>query len=247
MEITRPYPLNKDGQNKGGKQTKNDEEARQSLLGDNSTKKSGWAENNAFKLYGITAEVTPEIAVAFENLTQKIEPLRQKLEYANTQIEALRKKMGQHIFLPIPNRREFIRELTYLISQSNYSINSSSLLMMHFYSLDNIRQKLGRKILDEALMHVAQIIGGALGPNDIFGCVGGNDFAAVIVTRGAISIDDRFNKLTKAFTVNPFISKEIRYSVEPRIGSVKMVPHLTAEDAIYSADLNLVSSQINAG
>ena len=42
MEITRPYPLNKDGQNKGGKQTKNDEEARQSLLGDNSTKKSGW-------------------------------------------------------------------------------------------------------------------------------------------------------------------------------------------------------------
>ena len=114
--------------------------------------------------------------------------------------------------------------------------------MMHFYSLDNIRQKLGRKILDQALLHVAQIIDGALDSNDIFGCVGGNDFAAVITTSGAISIDDRFNQLTKTFSKNPFISKETRYSVEPRIGSVKVEPHLTAEDAIYFADLNLVSS-----
>ena len=87
----------------------------------------------------------------------QIEPLRAELEILRKREEHFRDQAAQHAFLPLPNRREFRRELNYVIDHMHNLQPSPAVLMLHVVTAAPFRREYGRRAADALLIHVAKI------------------------------------------------------------------------------------------
>lgn len=202
---------------------------------------SPWAGAEAFAVKGLLAgALSPETQKAFEGLVRQLEPLRDEVARAKGREEHFRVLAENHSFLPVPGRREFLRELTHVISHMEDFYSAPCLILLHITNADEIRRLAGRKALDEALIHVCSVIDQVIDPNDVVGSLGGNDLGVIQLVGGLDIARVKALAIKEAILSKPFACLGQKIKLEVVSGNTALEKSWAPEAAVNAADLDLI-------
>jgi GGDEF domain-containing protein len=184
----------------------------------------------AVELDSIAGGMTPEALAAFEKLAAELEPMRRRLAVADARIEELRAVAGRHAFLDLPNRREFLRELGYVIGHAGDMTPPPALALVHLRHAEDFRLRKGRAALDDLLVRAQQTLQAVIGPSDALGSIGGSDFGVILLLAAGE------DAASKAEAIRAALAKVLPEGVEACISAHALRVGTTPELALEAAD-----------
>lgn len=203
---------------------------------------SSWGESEAFAVDGVLAAgMTPEIQKVIDGLTRQIEPLRAEVERTRGREAHYRELAEKHSFLPIPGRREFLRELGHVLMNMQHLTPPPTLVALHLANADELRRRDGRQALDGLLSHVCRVLVGLLHPTDVVGSIGGNDFGVILLVGNGDGARVKAREIADAVRAAPYPGPGGAFAVEPVCGVTTLSAVSSAEAALTAADRDLVA------
>ncbi|MBL6927560.1 MAG: diguanylate cyclase [Rhodospirillales bacterium] len=127
-----------------------------------------------------TEELTPHVREALTIIISEFDRVRHAAERDSERAEHFKELSEKDCVLPVLNRRAFARELSRIIIRSAQTETTSSVAVIHFLGVENIRLVHGREIADKTLEQVARTLADALRTTDIVAHIGGSDFAVIL-------------------------------------------------------------------
>ncbi len=199
-----------------------------------------WRDEGAVAFdHGLIDSLTPEVQSVINALTQEIEPLRQKLKAAEARAEEFKKAAAQHPFLDIPNRSEILRELQHLIAHRAVLSVPPVLVLLHVRNADHVRRDFGRQMLDLYLTEVCQRVSDSIQPTDAFGCLGGNDFALLVLGVEFLEAREMVRTLIDDVCREPVNLSGKTVPVSLVFGAADLQENMTGEMAMAQADADM--------
>jgi len=231
MDINRAQGIAAIANNGGGKaQYQNDHGDR------HKDREENVGHGEAIDLDGLAGEITPAVQALLDDLASEIEPLRAELRLAREYEQQLREDLARHAFLPVPGRREFLRDLNHVLNHLKDLTVPPTIALLHVRSGDEIRRRYGRDVLDRVLANVAVRIGERLGSNDVLGNLGGNDFALILL---GVDPVDALTKMQKLASELGRSGPDGATPVDVMVGVAGIQSGMSAEAAIHAADKDL--------
>ena len=136
----------------------------------------------AFELRGIpAADLGPEARAAFVRMMEDFERLRAEVRWGRDKIGGLEKRGDQHDYLPIANRRAFLRKLEEVARHRRHLAEGASLILVHVGIGDAARRELGLTAHDRLMEHAAGALVAMVHPTDTVAALGGHDFGILLI------------------------------------------------------------------
>ena len=195
---------------------------------------------DAFEIDGLMAEITPSAQRVLDNLAAEIEPLRRQLVMAKEREQSLREDLARHSFLPIPGRREFLRELNHVLNHLNDLSMMPCVALVHIANADEVRRTRGRDALDRLLVHSSNIMSNGLQPTDVLGNLGGSDFALILLGADLNMARPRMAEILDKLRAVPLHDSGGSITIEANVCIAVLSQGLSAEASINAADRDIV-------
>jgi len=197
---------------------------------------------DAVDIGGLPADgLGPEAERIINALAAQIEPMRLEAEQAKAQAERYHELATRHPILPVPNRREFEREVQHVIDHLDALGPSAALLIVHVAAADRLRATLGRQAADALMVQAAQTVTEAVHPTDTVGSLCGFDLGVVLLNGDAEAVALKTDSLRQRFGARPFTWHGRTYPMEAAFGAAVLQTGWSAEQAIAAADRHLMS------
>ncbi len=184
--------------------------------------------------------LTPEVHQAIDTLMEKTEYLSQALEWTRDERANLQKLADSHGFLPVLNRRAFVRELGKVLAQAEHLAAPASLLRLHVTNGATIRRERGRRALDQALAQVCGALAEKLHPTDIVGSLGGDDFGVVLLAADLEGAVAKGVAVAEAVRGRPFHWQGEDIVLDVASAARVLEPGADAEEILAAADQDLI-------
>jgi PleD family two-component response regulator len=202
---------------------------------------SPWAGSEAFAVDGVLAAgMTPEAQKIIDGLARQIEPLRAEVERARGREAHFKELAEKHSFLPVPGRREFMRELAHVLNNMRHLAPPPNLVVLHVVNADELRRRDGRQALDRLLGHVCNVLDRMLHPTDVMGSLGGNDFGVVLLVGNGERAHAKAREFEEAIRTAPFATIGGPFAVDIVAGAATLASATAAESALAAADRDLM-------
>jgi len=199
-----------------------------------------WRDDDAVEVdVSLIEGVTPEVQGIIDSLNRRIEPLRAELELAKGREAHFCELAARHSFLDIPCRREFMRELTHILTHIDHLTVPPTVIVMHLVGTEAVRMKAGRAALDRMLGEVCGIFSGLLQPADILGSLGGNDFAVIVLSADETSASSVASRLRRGISSYKFNWGRQTFHLDMVSGTRLLSVGTDAEAALDAADQDL--------
>ncbi len=131
-----------------------------------------------------SGELTPEVFAAIRALMAETERLRADLEATRRHEAYLGRLADRHSWLPLYNRRAFLREMSRALVRAEHSRVSCVFLYLNLVNLADLRRRHGRAAGDRAMVHAASLLRDRLHPSDLLGSMDGYDFVILLMATG---------------------------------------------------------------
>ena len=201
-----------------------------------------WDDDNAVTLTGLAGQdFTPEVRKVLEEVAAQIEPIRIEAEQAKVREARYRELAMQHSFLAIPNRREFERELQYVINHLGDAVRSATLVVVNLSNGAQLRRRLGRQAADEAMIYVVRLIDQTINKTDMQGSLCGYDVGIILFNEDPEIIAFKMQSILNSVNNNPLSWRGIACPLEVETGASVLREGSQAYDAIKAADQDLIS------
>lgn len=187
--------------------------------------------------------LTPEVHQAIDTLMERTEHLSQALEWTRDERASLQKLADSHGFLPILNRRAFVRELGKVLAQAEHLAAPASLLRLHVTNGATIRRERGRRALDQALAQVCGGLAEKLHSTDIVGSLGGDDFGVLLLAADLEGAVAKGAAVAKAVRGRPFHWQGEDIVLDVASAARVLEPGADAEEILAAADQDLVDQE----
>jgi len=202
---------------------------------------NSWSSDAAVDLDGVLdGSLTPEVQKLLNSFAAQIEPLRAEVERVKGHAAHDRELAAQHPFLPVPNRREFLRELTHVIEHRDSLSPPAALLLIHVTDIDDLRRRWGRRAADLALTHAAETINGAIHPTDAAGSLCGEDFGVILLNGDTTTAERRVAEISDRLARAPFTWMDRKMVLKIAVGKTILGEDWSAERAVEAADADLI-------
>ena len=116
-------------------------------------------------------------------LLAEVRRLRAEITLLHERVELLDRLAHQDVLIELPNRRGFMRQLESAIDRVSRYDDHASVLFVDIDGLKMINDTFGHQAGDKVLSRFCDVARAALGPNDLFGRFGGEEFACLMPGR----------------------------------------------------------------
>jgi len=199
-----------------------------------------WSADAAVDLAGtLSGQLTPESQEVLNAFAAQMEPLRAELETARRQAAHFHELAVEHDFLPVPNRREFLRELSHVIAHMDSLQPPPALMVVHLMNAGDIRRRMGRRACDEALCLAAQALEGAIHPTDAVGSLCGDDFGVILLNGTGETARRRAQEISDHLIGVSFDWMGVALPLTAAVGCVEIKDAWSAVQAVEAADADL--------
>jgi diguanylate cyclase (GGDEF)-like protein len=203
-----------------------------------------WPVTDAVSVMGIPAEMlTPQVRQALDTLVEETERLRQALTWSRERQVNLEKLSDLQDFLPVDNRRAFVRDLENVLAQAAQLTTPASLVCLHVTNAEDIRRRFGRRALDQALAHVCRVLTDHLHATDIIGSLGGNDFGIVLLVASQIEAEGKAAALTAAIRSHPCQWQGREVGLGAAAAARELQPGSSADVVMEAVDRDLLAGR----
>jgi len=191
--------------------------------------------NDVASILGLPESVvTPAVMSSITGLLGELDRLRWVDSQHRRRLSHLETLADQDAFLPIPNRRGFMRALESLLGSG---VADGTLVVLHVAGIESIRQQNGMAAGDAALRHICANLVGALRTTDPRGLLGGSDFALVLVSTNLAMARTKVREIMEQINLLPFVWQGTSHSFAMFSGYHILAAGETAETAVAAADL----------
>lgn len=236
MEVTRANGSSPAGTGRGGKESKERREPPAAVEEDGGGERAG-----AVSLAGLSDDMlTPEVRRVVDTMVGEIERLRREMGLAAGREAYLKELVDTHPFLPVLDRRAFVRELGKVLSHAEHLRTPAGLLCLHVANGEEVRRRHGRQVLDRSLGHFCDILVGEVHPTDILGSLGGNDFAVILLVGDAATATAKGEAITEAVRTRPLRWRKRNIPLEVVTGIRVLEAGVSPEVALAEADRDLM-------
>ncbi len=149
-------------------------------------------------------ELTPKVQEALTALLAEVDRQREDLDHARAHASYLEDQADAHPYLPVINRRAFLREVSRILSHAKQAGTTNALVYLHIPTAETIRATHGHAAAQGALIQAAVALSAALRASDVIGSLGGSDFGVVLTLADAKSAAGKVPALIAAIENQPF-------------------------------------------
>jgi len=182
------------------------------------------------------AEMPSNVSAAFQSLLEEIGRLKQELEISKRRVTELEKLADTDSFLPVLNRRAFLRELSrFLAFAERYGI-LGTLLYFDLNGMKRVNDELGHEAGDGLLQHFTQLLLRNVRDSDVLARLGGDEFGIILAQTHQALAEEKAKDLLWQMEQEPFHWKDQLIPISCAIGIHQFSELNSADQALAEAD-----------
>lgn len=189
---------------------------------------------------GIPAkELTPSVHFAVSALLEKMHDLNTELSRAKENLAELERLVDVDCLAPIPNRRAFMRRLTWALNMFERYGHPSTILFFDINSFKELNDEYGHAAGDLAIRHVSMCLSSAMRESDFLARIGGDEFAVIMYYADEEAAARRGRLITQKLAANPLVYNNQAITVTAALGTHSLKTGDDAETALAAADMSM--------
>ena len=149
-------------------------------------------------------ELTPDVQRALLTLMGEVDQLRKETRTLRAKIRDLETLADRDAFLPVLNRRAFLREVSKALALAERHDAPSALIYFDLDAFKQINDRHGHAAGDTALHAVASLIAAHTRESDAVGRLGGDEFGVVLMLTPASAAERKAAALAQTIAQTPF-------------------------------------------
>lgn len=189
---------------------------------------------------GIGAAITPQVQHLLDRLAGELEPLRTELERVRAREKDLHDRMERHPYLPVLNRQGLEHELSRVVGHIQ-GLGAAAFICVSVLSAEELRQKHGRKVYEDAMAHACNVLAGVVKPSDSLGCLGGHDLGILALAPDDNVVEALAAELRDALAHQLFDCLGTSMVIDVAVGGVMLKRGQGFDAALQAADADLRS------
>ena len=192
------------------------------------------------RMLGIAEEeMKPGVYFALSALLEKLDDTNRELSRSRDEFAELERLVDVDCLAPIPNRRAFMRRLSWATSMNTRYNHPSTVLYFDLNDFKQINDNFGHAAGDIAIRHVAQILQNTMRESDFIARLGGDEFGIIMYHATEESAKRRGKKIADAIKSTPFMYNGKALYIDIACGFYTLVAGDSAEDALSKADFSM--------
>lgn len=184
-------------------------------------------------------EMTPAVDFAVTALLERLDDLGRELSRTKENLSEIERLVDVDCLAPIPNRRAFMRRLTWAIAMMERYGHPTSILFFDLNDFKAVNDTYGHAAGDLAIRHVSQILSSTLRESDFIARIGGDEFAIIMYYATEDSARKRGKKIAETLRTTPFIFNGQPVTLSTAAGYYAIKSGDDAEAALAAADMSM--------
>ena len=202
-----------------------------------STAQSAGATRDTASIMGVPeSELTPNVQRALLTLMGEVDQLRKETEALRAKIRDLESLADRDVFLPVLNRRAFLREVSKALALAERHDAPSALIYLDLNGFKAINDTHGHAAGDTALAQVAELIAAHVRETDAVGRLGGDEFGVVLTLTPAASAERKAEELADTIASTPIVHDGVEMTLGAAWGVRALERGVDVETAMAEAD-----------
>src|SRR5579871_1693143 len=148
-------------------------------------------------------EMTPAVSLAVSALLEKLDDVNRDLSRTKESLAELERLVDVDCVAPIPNRRAFMRRLSWAITMHERYGHPSTILYFDINDFKNINDDFGHAAGDLAIRHISQLLSNAMRESDFLARIGGDEFAVIMYYANEDAAKMRGAKIVEKLKATP--------------------------------------------
>ena len=185
------------------------------------------------------AEMTPAVSLAVSALLEKLDDVNRELSRTKDSLSEIERLVDVDCLAPIPNRRAFMRRLSWTITMHERYGHPSAILYFDINEFKQINDRYGHAAGDLAIRHVAQLLSNTMRESDFLARIGGDEFAVIMYYANEDAAKKRGAKIVEKLQKTPFNFNGKQLTVAAAFGYYAIRSGDDAESALSSADMSM--------
>jgi diguanylate cyclase (GGDEF)-like protein len=184
-------------------------------------------------------EMTPAVSLAVSALLEKLDDVNRELSRTKESLSEIERLVDVDCLAPIPNRRAFMRRLSWTITMHERYGHPSAILYFDINEFKQINDKYGHAAGDLAIRHIAQLLSNTMRESDFLARIGGDEFAVIMYYANDEAAKKRGAKIVEKLQKTPFNFNGQQLNVAAAFGYHAIRAGDDAESALSSADMSM--------
>jgi diguanylate cyclase (GGDEF)-like protein len=196
--------------------------------------------NERMGMLGIPeAEMTESVKLAVSALLEKLDDTSRELSRTKENLSEMERLVDVDCVAPIPNRRAFMRRLTWAITMNQRYGHPSTLLYFDINDFKSINDNHGHAAGDLAILHISQLLSNAMRESDFLARIGGDEFAIIMYYANEEAAKKRAELIVEKLRNTPFIFSGKQLQLSTAYGVYMVQPGDDAESCMAAADMSM--------
>ncbi len=192
------------------------------------------------------SELTPNVQRALLTLMGEVDQMRRETESLRAKIRDLETLADRDVFLPVLNRRAFLREVSKALALAERHDAPSALVYFDLNGFKQINDTHGHAAGDAALEKVAELLVAHVRETDAVGRLGGDEFGVVLTLTAAPAAEHKAAELAQAIAETPIQHEGEELRLGAAWGVRTLERGLAVETAMAEADKAMYARKIRA-
>lgn len=208
-------------------------------LAANDKAKKRRADDRLGKLGIPETQMTPEVALAVSALLEKLDDVSRELSRTKESLREIERLVDVDPVAPIPNRRAFMRRLSWAITMHERYGHPSTILFFDLNDFKQINDGHGHAAGDMAIRHVSHLLANTMRESDFLARIGGDEFAVIMYYAEEDAARKRAEKIAEKLAKTPLVFNGERLTLSTAYGCYTLKSGDDAESALASADTSM--------
>lgn len=182
------------------------------------------------------SELTPNVQRALLSLMGEVDQLRRETDRLRAKVRELETLADHDVFLPVLNRRAFLREVSRALALAERHDAPSALVYFDLNGFKQINDTHGHAAGDTALKAVAELLVAHVRESDAVGRLGGDEFGVVLTLTPAHKAETKAAELAAAIASTPILHEGVELQLGAAWGVHPLARGITPEAAMAEAD-----------
>lgn len=191
-------------------------------------------------------ELTPNVQRALLSLMGEVDQLRKETDSLRAKIRDLETLADRDVFLPVLNRRAFLREVSKALALAERHDAPSALIYFDMNGFKQINDAHGHAAGDAALATVADILIAHVRETDAVGRLGGDEFGVVLTLTPANIAEQKAAELANAIEEAEILHEGEQLRLGAAWGVRALERGLAVETAMAEADRAMYARKTRA-
>ncbi len=196
--------------------------------------------NERMAMLGIADhEMTDSVRLAVSALLEKLDDTSRDLSRTKEKLSEMEQLVDVDCVAPIPNRRAFMRRLTWAITMHERYGHPSTILYFDINDFKSINDSHGHAAGDLAIRHISQLLTNAMRESDFLARIGGDEFAIIMYYANEDAARKRGEIISEKLKTTPFVfaGKQLHLSTSYGVYAVRNGDD--AEACLAAADMSM--------